>query len=126
MFEKLYNKAISFDADIAVCDMTYVFDDHETLSKGAEKEVASFKVDNDVIGINNSACNKIYRFNLIRPYYFPKGQLYEDLALIPILLSKANKVVYVKEALYYYRQRSGSIVHVLTDKIFDIYKSSEL
>jgi len=124
MFEKLYTAAKKNNADIAVCDLDYVYDDgHHELSKGGYQALTSFVKDQKIIGINNSACNKIYRYNLFRPYRFPKGQLYEDLALIPILLAKANQVAYVEEALYFYRQRSGSIIHVLNEKIFDIYQS---
>ena len=42
---------------------------------------------------------------------FPVGKYYEDLATIPILMHKANKVCKVNEAFYVYYQRSGSIAH---------------
>ena len=54
---------------------------------------------------------------------FIKGMWYEDLAVIPVWLSKANNVSHVGKPLYYYLQREGSISHSADHRIFDIYKA---
>ena len=54
---------------------------------------------------------------------FIKGMWYEDLAVIPVWLSKANNVSHVGKPLYYYLQREGSISHSADPRIFDIYKA---
>lgn len=42
---------------------------------------------------------------------FPVGKHYEDLGTMPKMMAIAKKVVYIKEALYFYLQREGSIMH---------------
>lgn len=42
---------------------------------------------------------------------FPKGRYYEDLATIPKLMAKIERVVYLQEVYYYYLMRDGSIMH---------------
>ena len=123
MFEKLYNKAIETNSDIVVCDMLYVYKDRKEFSSGGDFNSFSISDRPDLLGINNSACNKLYRRTLFSDVQFPVGLWYEDLATIPILFFRANKVTKVNEALYYYHQRSTSIAHSLKPKIFDVYEA---
>ncbi len=55
-----------------------------------------------------SAWNKLYKADLWKGKFFPAGQIFEDLALIPEILLGANKVVTTKSNLYFYRKRPGS------------------
>ena len=114
------------DSEIAVCDMEYVYDDHEVYTSGGDFEVLSFSDNHEVVFINNSACNKLFRKSLFDDIRFPKGMWYEDLACIPIVLSKAKRVSKVNKALYFYVQRGGSIAHTINEKIFDIYKAIDI
>lgn len=43
-------------------------------------------------------------------YPYPIGHYYEDLGTTPKFLEKAKRIVYLKESLYYYLIRSGSIM----------------
>ncbi|MBQ6223088.1 MAG: glycosyltransferase [Solobacterium sp.] len=120
--EDLYEAIRSTNSDIAVCDMTYFYEDgHTSVSSGGNFTCTSIQEDPSLITINNSACNKLYKASLFEDLQFPFGRYYEDLATVPILLYKAQKVVKVNKALYHYRQRSGSIAHTANKKIFDIY-----
>ena len=104
--------------------MMYVYDNgDEKISYGADFECKSYKDDNSVIFINNSSNNKIYRRTFMNDKRFIKGMWYEDLAVIPVWLSKANNVSHVSKPLYYYLQREGSISHSADPRIFDIYKA---
>ena len=47
---------------------------------------------------------------------------YEDLGSIPTILASANYISKVDKVLYHYFQRSGSIIHRIDERIFDIYK----
>ena len=123
MLEKLYLKAIETNSDIVACDMMYVYNDRQEFSSGGDFDSFSISDRPDLLGINNSACNKLYRRTLFSDVQFPVGLWYEDLATIPILYFKANKVTKVNEALYYYYQRSTSIAHSLKPKIFDVYEA---
>lgn len=60
-----------------------------------------------------SACNKLFRKSFWdkMELKFPEGRHYEDLGTIPKAMGIAERVVYRKEVLYYYLQRTGSIMH---------------
>ena len=68
-------------------------------------------------GFGVSACAKLFSREVFINRRFPKGYLYEDLFTIPYIIMEADKIVYSKEPLYFYRQRMDSIMHrSLTDK----------
>jgi glycosyltransferase involved in cell wall biosynthesis len=122
MVGHLLEAAEKTGSDIAVSDMEYFYEDGRTgYSDGGQFTCTNVRETPGLIAINNSACNKLFRSELFRDVRFPKGLWYEDLATIPILLYKAGSVVKVNEALYRYRQRSGSIAHSADRRIFDIY-----
>lgn len=126
MIEKLLNSCISNQCDLSVCDMDYVFDNGLVKhSNGGEFHIGDLKLNPKLVLINNSACNKLYKKTLFDDIKFPVGRYYEDLAIIPTLLFKANFFSKVNEPLYHYRQRSGSIAHTANMKIFDIYQAIE-
>lgn len=68
------------------------------------------------------AWNKIYNRELFIDEKFIKGLYYEDVALIPILLSNAKKRIHLFQTCYYYRQRFGSITFCKDNKYLDILK----
>ncbi len=79
----------------------YIYNDFDKMSKS------------DIIkeSLNPSfAWARVYKSDIIKKYKFPKENYwYEDMATVPIILSYANKIGHIDEALYYYRQRKGSI-----------------
>jgi glycosyltransferase involved in cell wall biosynthesis len=119
--ELMLHKQQETQAKIVVCDMIYVHETNQRFSSGGDFDVVNIQENLQYLSINNSACNKIYHRDLFRKNRFPKGKLYEDLFIVPILLFEANRVAHVKESLYFYVQRGGSIVHQINPKMFDIY-----
>ncbi|GEM_PF-2301185 len=69
-----------------------------------------------------SACNKIYRLNLLRSFEFafPVGLWYEDTVTIN-LFSCCEKIRKISEQLYFYRQRSGSITKEFSTRLLERY-----
>lgn len=58
------------------------------------------------------AVARAYDYRLFDIVKYPNPSIwYEDVATTPILLSYADKICHVKENLYFYRQREGSISH---------------
>ncbi len=55
------------------------------------------------------ACNKFFRRSLWNNINFPIGKAFEDVFTIPYLFRKARHSVAVKEGMYYYCCRQGSI-----------------
>ena len=64
---------------------------------------------------DHSGCGKLYKRSLWKDVAFPKGKLYEDLYTTYDLFYKANKVIYLLEPKYLYRQRIGSIMNSKID-----------
>ncbi len=126
LIDKCVNKVKEDKSELVVFDMKYIYDDRQEYASGGEFTCSSFSKDRNIIFINNSACNKFIKRELMEGVSFPKGLYYEDLATIPILLSKAKKISKIDEALYFYVQRDASIAHTISDKIFDIYKAIDL
>lgn len=121
--ELCVNKVYQTGAEVVVFDMIYVYPDCEVFATGGDFDVLSYKENPEVVLINNSACNKMFKTALFENIEFPKGLWYEDLATIPIVLSKASSVAKVNNGLYYYLQRESSIAHTINPKVFDIYKA---
>lgn len=122
--ESIAEKIDKYNSDIVLFDIMYVYEDgREELSVGGYTEVTSYKEDSNIIYVNNSACNKVYRRTFLEDKRFIKGMWYEDLAVIPVWLSEANNVSYVNKPLYRYLQREGSIMHQADNRLFDIYKA---
>jgi hypothetical protein len=65
-----------------------------------------------VLLVNPSACNKLFRRRLFLEHTirFPAGTWFEDMATVPMLYPLARSIRYVREPLYRYLQRSGSIM----------------
>ena len=62
------------------------------------------------------AWNKAIRRQLLSGLSFPLGVYSEDIAWSARLLLRARSMDFVNEEFYAYRQRSGSITHLLSDK----------
>lgn len=125
MFDWMYKEAIAKNADCVLCD--YI----ATWESGKAEYVPSLPMQSydrfDIIkysakyGVVN-ACTKLIAAELFDYIKFPKG-FYEDLATIPIILSYAKNIAYLREGMYYYRQRSGSITSIKSNdkRLFDCY-----
>lgn len=67
-----------------------------------------------------SACGKIYHKSLWNTIRFPKGLIYEDIAIMYKVVLSVDRVATVNIPLYNYLRRSGSIVMSdFSEKLFD-------
>ncbi len=121
--EKLYKVLKDNNADISICAEEYILE----LSDGKEKvikrpfnefkgtkrltveEALSCSLRQDLF--EASACAKLYRASLFSDVRFPVGYAYEDQGTTYKTFLRSEKIVYVGEHLYFYLQRSGSILH---------------
>lgn len=113
MFEKMYEKAISKDFDMVVCDLYYTYPN--------ENKPAYSNIVNDILNkkdikkiydcIYPAAWNKLYKRDIIidNNLRFKKGVWFEDCEFIYRLLPYLNSIGVVKEKLIYYVQREKSI-----------------
>ncbi len=115
-------KAIKMEqAEIAVCDMKLYYEDTKTfqITRGCNgKEKIDF-IDN---GLAASACNKLFKREIMEQYPFAEGKVNEDIAVVIPALVKAKKIAYVPDVFYYYVQRDNSIQNShFSEKRFDIF-----
>jgi glycosyltransferase involved in cell wall biosynthesis len=111
-FEKLLAAAKKHCADMVCSSIMKVSEDGKPLElmgcgSGAEKDTAG-KIRRLHVG---SVWDKIFRRELLikNNLQFPVGRLYEDNFLLIKALTFAGTVAYVKDAVYFYRQRPNSI-----------------
>jgi phosphorylcholine metabolism protein LicD/glycosyltransferase involved in cell wall biosynthesis len=135
MFEKLYNRAAETESDVVVCAHNAVVLNRN----GAVRKSTLHKIENtriygksiydshEILAFAKSyAWNKLYRREIIKDFEFPKGQLFEDSAVVYNILSAAKKVEFVDEPLYQYVVgRAGAITNTINSKVFDIFKSCD-
>ena len=77
-------------------------------------------------GLRTSVFPKLYRKSLLHDNFFPKGFIFEDLAVIPELVTLSKKWVKIQDVLYYYRIREDSITtKAFSEKNLDIFKIIE-
>ena len=106
------------DADVCGVSFNLAYPDgrfvpNETVASSPEvydtKEALSKYLFNTNLGV--CVCGKVWSRELWREIRCPEGLLHEDQHTTYRLLGEADKVVFVPEPLYFYRQREGSIGH---------------
>ncbi len=110
MYEKLYNKAKNEDLDIVICENYVVFENSDKIITEPNYFTLDDNRNNAFFG-KLGVCNKIYKREIIDNVIFRSKVWYEDLDFTVNLLSKAKKIGYVNEPLYYYLYRQGSTMN---------------
>lgn len=122
MLQKMYQKAKKNNLDIVVCDFFNVYEDGREEYMHSNLHYHENDVNNYIIS-PPMAWSRLYRRDLFDGIEFKKGILYEDLELTPSLVAQTNKIAFLEEGLYYYLQRSGSIMKQkkFSSKLLDIF-----
>ena len=117
--EKLYKACQKENADIAVSDFIYYYNQNKqtrewvsTWNFKSGKKIVSEPKDKQYNIYACSVCGKIYRTRLFleNDIKFPKGLYYEDVPVTFFTTVLANKIIMVKDTAMLYRQREGSIM----------------
>lgn len=112
MISKILQQMKENDCEIGFCDYMKVegkklLPEKSQIEPGVfSKEEAMKLIIGDIIG--SQPWKFIFKRELWNNVRFPIGRRYEDLATIYLTFFNANKVVYVKEFLYYYTIRNDS------------------
>ena len=136
MFEKMYNKAITKNFDVVVCDVNCKTDsDEQHISSLVEKDLTdSADIKKQMINIYPVAWNKIYKKNLFNNGVKFKTKIwYEDVDFLYKLFPYITSIGVVKESLINYVQRKGAISKTFDKRLYhyidnwneivDFYKS---
>ena len=118
--QKLYDKIKQEKADLAFGGIAFIDETghmiKETLpsSKGEEVWDEEQFWQNRYMDIDNIcsiiACNKLYHRHLFATERYDVGKLHEDEYICHRIISQCSKIAIVNEVLYYYLQRSSSIM----------------
>lgn len=96
MFEKMLNRAFDTGADIIICDIL------KCNSDGTQEYIDS-TIQSNYLSAAGSACNKVFRRDIVEDIKFSEGLKYEDFAFSAKVLVNSSEIVYLREALYFYR-----------------------
>lgn len=113
MLSTLLSDMTENGADMACCNCTKIFEDGRIIDeKPKYDEITVLTNDNVLYGIYDdfSAWNKLYKKRLFQNIQYPEGKLYEDARTTYRLAKKCSTVTYNPSSLYFYRQRSSSIM----------------
>ena len=125
MLQKMYEAARRHNADCVMTDYIAFWDDGRQeyvrsvdLPDAGRPDIMKYSAKYGTVNI----CTKLVTRELFDIIRFPAG-FYEDLATTPILLSWAKNICYVREGLYFYRQRPGSITSIKSGdkRLLDCY-----
>ena len=122
MLEKMYNTAKKQKLDIVVCDSVNVYEDGREEYIKSNLNYSNNNIKN-YLNAHPMACVRLFKKELFDFIKFKKNIYYEDLELSPKMVKYTKKVGFVNEGLYYYRQRSGSIMKQkqFNDRVLDIF-----
>lgn len=114
---KIVKVLLKKEYDIVIFDYTLKYNnknmkDISVLKLSNAKEINKFTAIESLI-VHGYAWNKIYKSSLFNNISFPNGKYYEDVSTIFKVFDKAKSFVYIPETLYFYVQRSASIMHTV-------------
>lgn len=131
MIEKMISKSHEFEAEITQAAFYYAYDDHLLFDNRCgenddppiviDKESLMYELVNNK-RVKNFAWGKLYKTDIIRDIPFEKGVLFEDVFWAYKVMHRVNKYVILNQPMYYYFQRSDSIVSTYTPRNLDFLK----
>lgn len=117
MIEDLYNSILKYGVKLAICETTYAYECYNYSPRTTGDAFLLDKLSAYKLLLKNrrfrtNAWNKLYLADIWSKLRFPKGKKYEDVYIMHEVYDMCDNIAYVDKALYYYFQRSDSIVHV--------------
>ena len=122
--ETLYNLIIKNNADISVGLLVPFWGEESAESKitGGSYRINVYDTEHALeemlygqkYGVQGP--DKLYRRELVINDPFPVGKLHEDQAAMYKIIAKCRKLAYINKPIYFYRQRTSSIVHTRVTK----------
>lgn len=117
MFELLYNALIKNNAQMSVCNYSWVDETGKVFNSTKLKEASysSEKILIDCLLDNMApwvvAWNKLYDISVFKEIRYPIGKINEDSFVIHHILNECKIIAIVNETLYMYFQRLGSTLN---------------
>ncbi len=114
--QNLYNAIVKTNASMACCDFVKYYDGEQIPVFNCTREYQFYDKKEYIEQtlyqrLECNAWGKLYTKQLALKLEYPRGALYEDLAVFTKLLDEIDNVVVVKTCDYVYRQNGASILH---------------
>lgn len=115
--EYLMNLIELYDADVSIASFVYQYDNkplkecRKTGYSECLSPVQALRRMNYNQGMSVTAWAKMYKRELVLRYPYPVGRLYEDTATTYKIIGDCRKVAYGNRQIYYWIQRTDSIMH---------------
>ncbi len=131
MIEKLMLLISKYQVLIATCDFQRVYSDQEIKTHVQDTFEGVYDVQKSVgeilgerIVLYTVVWNKLFHRSCFENLRFPEGRIYEDEFITYKLIHQAERVAITNERLYFYLQRSGSIVNTkIMDRKKDFFEA---
>ena len=125
----LYNAIVKSKSDISISHhigykddtatyFIYVYEyfEKEYYSSQFISELPTLELQNIVY---HTSWGKLFRKNLFDNIRFTSGKLIEDTRIGIKLFLEASKIIYINKGLYIYREREGSIIKTVSEKLLE-------
>ena len=133
MYEDMYKAVLNNNyPEVVTTEIMFVKDDSyanrdlEFLARGKEKIINPMLDKNAVISESPAVCNKIFRRDTLKDFYFVEDSLFEDISFSYTKYMEASKVVSVPSINYFYRRDINrgvsSVNYKENNHITDIFK----
>ena len=124
MYEEMYQKAKEEDYDIVMCDVKiiYVEENRTTVVSTYSSEIIDLP---DYIANGNNitySVNKLYKRSIWEENQYEK-MLFEDIALIPSIMTRYFNIGYIRKPFYNYFRRANTISTTFAGNMVDIIQS---
>ena len=133
MYEDMYKSVLNNNyPEVVTTEILFVKDDGyankdlEFLARSKEKIINPMLDKNAVIFESPAVCNKIFRKDTLKDFYFVEDSLFEDISFSYTKYMEASKVVSVSSINYFYRRDINrgvsSVNYKENNHIIDIFK----
>lgn len=124
MYEELYQKALEGGCDIVMCDVRIIREEEGTTSESVTYPAPQIDLGDYIANGNNItySVNKLYRRYIWEENRYEK-MLFEDIALIPALVTRYPNIGYVPKAFYNYFRRANTISTTFAGGMVDIVRA---
>lgn len=124
MYKAMYEKAKEEDFDMVFCDVEIIYVAEQRKTVVETYPESRIDVPDYIAHGNNItySVNKLYKRKIWQENRYEK-MLFEDIALIPCLVTKYPHIGYVKKPFYQYYRRPNTISTTVTGEMVDIIRA---
>lgn len=124
MYEEMYEKASAENLDIVMCDVKIIYVEENKTSVVSSYPKENFDLADYIANGSNItySVNKLFRRSIWEENSYKK-MLFEDIALIPSLVTRYHRIGYVKKPFYHYYRRANTLSTTFSGNMTDIIEA---